>query len=295
MKSKNLTVDWMMGFIDGDGYFGLECVKRKRPSGCLNLYFRPVLAISQNDIKVLYKIKKFVGCGTVSAKGKVKEHFHYRIRSAKDFLRFFCPLVENKSFQTSKQLQFLLLKKVCLFLITDYEPANQNHQLYLNEMVFELKKLKNQPYCNKETLTSDWFIGFFEAEGCFYFHLNDKNHLNLDFKVSQQNKCLLMKIQTFFGYGKIKRENQSSSVVPSDFDTTLYCFFINNFSVIETHLVPYLKKQTLHSNKMITKQKWLTVCALKSYYKTTSLPFSETDLKKLKRLKKQFQNRSQVS
>jgi hypothetical protein len=25
-----MTPEWLIGFIDGNGYFGLECVKRKR-------------------------------------------------------------------------------------------------------------------------------------------------------------------------------------------------------------------------------------------------------------------------
>ena len=58
---KTLNSNWITGFIDGDGTFALEKVRG---------FYRPVLSLPQNDPQLLYKIKKFFGCGTVTKKNK---------------------------------------------------------------------------------------------------------------------------------------------------------------------------------------------------------------------------------
>jgi hypothetical protein len=275
-----LTVSWLIGFIDGDGYFGLECVKRKRSNKKIDIYFRPVLAISQNDITILYKIKRFIGCGTVTAKSCSANIFHYRIRSSELFIRFLFPLINQQQFQTSKQLQFDLLKKVCFFLVRKYQPSNKWHQFYLNKVDSKLKKLKRQVYINSIPLTSEWLIGFFEAEGCFYFQLNWQQKLRFEFKITQKHNILLLKIQNFFQCGYVKPEG-----------LTIYCFSISSFDQIENILMPFLEKNKFHSKKNIQKIKWLKACRLNSHFKNVGF-FSPTQLNKIKNLKKSFANES---
>jgi hypothetical protein len=72
---------------------------------------------------------------------------------------------------------------------------------------------------NKATLLNvainlDWFLGFFEAEGNFFFSVRTTNPIDvrIAFKVTQANKELLQKIQNFFGFGLIQSEGSRSSL-----------------------------------------------------------------------------------
>lgn len=46
---KQLTNQWLIGFIDGDGYLGLERINRKR-NNKIDVFYRPILAISQKNL-----------------------------------------------------------------------------------------------------------------------------------------------------------------------------------------------------------------------------------------------------
>lgn len=230
-----------MGFIDGDGFFGLEKMQRKR-YGQIDVFYRPILAISQNDMQVLYKIKTYIGCGTVSKKGKNKNQYHYRIRSAKQLKTFFVPLVQHRSFQTNKQLQYKLLQKAVVFLTTDYNPKNQQHNQYLEQIDRDLRQAKTVFYNRFYSISSEWFIGFLEAEGTLFFDVNSKRFL---VKVTQKNKPLLIKIQTFLGYGKIHKER----------DTIYYFGCYTHVDLQKIFL--FLKKYPFYSQKNISRIKWL--------------------------------------
>ena len=305
MNENTLNADWLAGFLDGDGSFGLELVKRKRAKGSIDPFYRPILSISQKDESILYKIKTYIGCGTVRPKGKKKDQFHYRIRSADQFLTFFCPLFQKErspSFQTSKQIQYELLKEAALFLTSNYEPQNEQHQQYLHQLDLKLRQARHLNYLSQVPICWPWFIGFFEAEGTLHFDIQNSTSVRLIFKVTQKNKPLLIKIKDYFGYGNIQAERKILSEVekPSvdmlknlEFheDASIYCFYITNYEHIKTKLFPLLERTQFHSKKNIVLIKWLKVCRLviqsKQKKEKRKAP-TENQFKKLKNLKKSF-------
>jgi LAGLIDADG endonuclease len=279
MKNNKLTPEWLIGFIEGDGYLGLERINRKR-NNKIDVYYRPVLAISQKNPMVLYKIKSFIGCGSVTVKGKDKKNYHYRIRSLKQFVTFLYPILKNPFFQTNKQLQFDVLVQAITFLIEDYKPQNVNHQMYLEALDKKLRQQRFVDYCNNYPISWDWFVGFFEAEGTFYFELN-MSRVRFLLKVTQKNKPLLMKIQQYFGYGTIQKERNS-----------VYCFQIASFSAIEKKLFPLLEKTLFHSQKNVCRIKWLKVCRLIIKLKQTNSPLLEKDVSFILKIKQSLNESS---
>lgn len=250
---KQLTPQWLIGFIDGDGYFGLQCVKTKKKNSSRSQtygFYRPILAISQKNPMVLYKIKSFIGCGSVSLKGKNKDQYHYRIRTASLFIKFFYPIVQGFKFQTNKQIQFEILMQAVWFLSTTYQSINSIHQAYVQHLDHRLRQVRLTDYDCCFSLTPQWIIGFFEAEGCFDFSFDWQSDtiksIRFLFKITQKNKCLLEKIQQWFGYGTIQQETPG-----------IYNFQITRFDLIETQLVPFLEKQCFHSHKNYIRIKWL--------------------------------------
>ena len=244
---KKITNQWLIGFIEGDGYLGLERINRKR-NNKIDVFYRPILAITQKSPIVLYKIKDFIGCGSVTLKGKDKKYYHYRIRSSNLFLKYIYSIFKENNFQTNKKLQFDILKEAIDFLVNNYEPKNLNHQIYLEKLDKQLREARFLNYINNNQLTLDWFFGFFEAEGCLYFNsdINNIKKYKFLFKVTQKNELLLKKIQRFFSYGYVKKERD-----------LIYCFEITSFYQIKDKLFPLLEKTEFHTEKNIIRVKWL--------------------------------------
>lgn len=258
---KFLPIDWMVGFIDGDGYFGLEKMKRKR-QGKTEIFYRPILAISQNNIQILYKIKSRIGCGTVSPKGKKKDQFHYRIRSAEHMKNFFFSLIPGNRFQTNKKLQYELLKKAVFFLTTQYNPQNKNHNLFLEQIDNDLRIAKNCCFLNSYLISSDWLIGFLEAEGTFYFDMASTQPTRFLIKITQKNKPLLEKIQKTLGYGKVHKERN-----------TIYYFGCYNRVDLQK-IFRFLEKNPFYSHKNIVRIQWL-----KAYRQFSKQPSFQNQIK----------------
>jgi hypothetical protein len=277
MTKNKLTMEWLIGFIDGDGYLGLERINRKRHNK-IDVYYRPILAISQKNPIVLYKIKSFIGCGSVTLKGKDKKNFHYRIRSSQQFITFLYPIFKKTFFQTNKQLQFEVLVQAITFILEEYKPQNLDHQIYLETLDKKLRQNRFLDYCNNYPISWDWFVGFFEAEGTFYFNVY-KPYINFLFKVTQKNKPLLIKIQKSFGYGTIQKERDA-----------IYCFQIASFDIIEQKLFPLLEKTIFHSQKNITRLKWLKVCRLVIKFKKINRPLLEKDFEFILKIKQSLNN-----
>ena len=254
---------------------GLERINRKR-NNKIDVFYRPILAISQKKPIVLYKIKSFIGCGSVNLKGKDRKNYHYRIRSSALFIKYLYPILKKNNFQTNKQLQFDILSEAIDFLVTKYEPNNLDHQIYLEKLDKKLREARLLNYCNTNLITLDWFFGFFEAEGCFYFNIDINNirKCNFLFKVTQKNELLLKKIQKFFGYGFIKKERD-----------LIYCFEITSFYTIKDKLFPILEKTLFHSEKNVTRIQWLKAFRLITKIKQNNYVASQNDLETLSNLK----------
>lgn len=272
MNTNLLTTEWLTGFIDGDGYLGLERINRKR-NNKIDVFYRPVLAISQKNPMVLYKIKSFIGCGSVTLKGKDKKNYHYRIRSSQQFVTFLYPRFKKTFFQTNKQLQFEILVQAITFLIEEYKPQNVDHQMYLETLDKKLRQNRFLDYCNSYPISWNWFVGFFEAEGTFYLNV-DQSSSNFLFKVTQKNKPLLIKIQQSFGYGTIQKERNS-----------IYNFQIASFDMIEKKLFPLLEKTVFHSQKNVSRIKWLKVCRLVIKLNQMNRPLLETHFQVILKIK----------
>lgn len=128
----NINIDYIAGFIDGEGYIGL--IKKSSKVCTLGYYYTPVLKITQvtqNDF-VLKEIKKFMGYGNFSfdkrsVNPKQRNKSCLEIRGAKRVI----PVIK-------KLFPHLIVKSKQAKLILDYEKLLKS----TNGMNEEHKKLR---------------------------------------------------------------------------------------------------------------------------------------------------------
>ncbi len=110
----NLQAQWIVGFVDGEGCFHIAITQ--------NLSLRhgyqvlPEFTVTQHkrDLKVLYALKHFFGCGVVRVNHG--ERFCYRVRGFRHLLEIVVPFFEKHRLLTSKRLDFEKFRKVLVLM-----------------------------------------------------------------------------------------------------------------------------------------------------------------------------------
>lgn len=205
---------WFIGFFEGDGSFVLL------KDG------RIFIIIVQNELLVLYKIKKFL------KKGKVQKHGKY--------FRYILTLPLDVSF---------LIKQFLGFYTTRYL------------LKFNILFNKNLCYFNLNFLENAWLSGFIDAEGCFYIRLLKRKTYDVGYQIrlifildqkfdeNERNIFLLLN-KVLPGRVELRKNNN-------------FRFIIENINILEI-LIKYLNRYPLKSHKkMIQYKKWLKVYFIK--------------------------------
>ena len=272
--------EWVVGFIDGDGFLDLE---RTKCRDCF--YFRPVLAITQKEVQILYKIKNILKVGKISK--RADGYYHYRIRNKVHFLKYLIPIFKEYSLLTNKKLQFKLLVK-SLRLLKNYSSKDLKKQQNLNQIREWIKQARFRPLgalaynipCGTATLTvlnisQIWFVGFFDSQGCISVQNLSASNFRWRFVIKiTQHKLhynLLIKIKEFFNIGRISIERPD-----------IYCWCISNRRELPK-LIALFKKYPLKSEKFIQWTKFLKLLRLNK----TSSKAKQRYLKLISSLKKQ--------
>lgn len=168
---------WLIGFTEGDGYFGVN--KRK------DLTF--VITQGERGKEVLYKIKETLKFGTVLKQGP--QTYRYIVRK-KEELKIIILLFNGNIVLPSRKILF---KK------------------YLN--IYNNKKnIDFIEYINSDnivpSLHNTWLLGFTEAEGCFTVSLlSNSNAFRIRFILSQkgcENLPILSLFILLFNTGRIE-------------------------------------------------------------------------------------------
>nr|AYQ94867.1 hypothetical protein [Microspora sp. UTEX LB472] len=157
-----LTPEWIVGFVDGDGGFNLV-----RDS---NGFTRFIFSVSQDkrSIHVLYAIKKFFGCGRVtSAGGNMAE---FRVDRKEHLENVIFPFFDQYPLQTVTKKN----DKETLF--TQWTEFHSQKQTVENISLYDGPRLNLKNPVNRCLYqTEDWLAGFIDAEGCFIVSMFKNN------------------------------------------------------------------------------------------------------------------------
>jgi hypothetical protein len=135
MKMK-LNPYWITGFIDGEGCFNLDVhVKQDMKWG---IQIQPEFTVVQNelDIEVLYALKDFFNCGSVTVNRKDKNgiRYHYRVKSVRHRTDHILPFFEKYPLHTKKANEFQIFKQICLHMSQNFHRESLSNFLKLVDL-----------------------------------------------------------------------------------------------------------------------------------------------------------------
>ena len=103
-----LTSNWVSGFVDGGGCFHVRHFRISQ--------IQPEFTIVQktSNVKVLYGLKSFFGCGTVR-RSKLNL-WVYRVRKRSELLDKIIPFFDKYSLKTHKKVDFIRFRWIIIQL-----------------------------------------------------------------------------------------------------------------------------------------------------------------------------------
>ena len=266
--SQRLHPQWITGFTDGEGSFGVKIYKAKgyKLGWRLQPFFQIKLNIRDKDI--LYRIQEyFVGRGTISFE---KSSASYIIRNLSDIVDVLIPHFEAYPLLTKKFADYELFRQITLILKKNESSSLSeeefikilNLRYYLNKGISEeLKELYpnltpvTRPEVPEREIQPEWLVGFVDGEGSFNVITVEKKSSEssskptstsykvwLHFQVTQHSRdtVLLERIASFLDCGSVKKRN--NDVVD---------FKLNKFELIENIIIPFFQKYPLQSAKAL--------------------------------------------
>lgn len=242
--TKDNDYEWVVGMIDGDGFLDLERTKSGN-----NFYYRPVLAITQKEIKLLYKIKKILTVGRIS---KRKDgYYHYRVRSRKLFEEILIPIFVKYPFLSNKKIQFKLIVRG-LKVLKNYSSQGTEKQRCLDKLIQLIRKARLRKVFNNKPISQAWFVGFFDSGGCISIsQIKETYQYKFTIKITQSalHYSLLQSIKDLLKVGDIYKERFSEN-------QKIYYWGVTNRKNLN-NLIDLFNKYPLKSEKYIKWTKFL--------------------------------------
>ena len=113
-----LDAQWITGFIDGEGCFSIEINKQAGRNPQIQVALTVVQ--SKSDEQVLYALKDYFGCGSVTVNQKACKKYEarmmWRVKNNKLFAEKIIPFFEKHKLKTKRRIEFQRLRGVCLAL-----------------------------------------------------------------------------------------------------------------------------------------------------------------------------------
>lgn len=141
----NLHIQWIVGFVDGEGCFHVSIVTNKTMK--LGFQVKPSFRVVQHqrDIQVLYALKSYFGCGFV--KKNHGNQYCFYVKNSKHLYDIIIPFFEKHQLKTKKNIDFKKFRFVVRSMM-------QGKHL-IPEGLNELQKFVNQwQNIKKEEITS---------------------------------------------------------------------------------------------------------------------------------------------
>jgi LAGLIDADG endonuclease len=155
----HLEAQWITGFIDGEGCFSIEVNKQKDRKPQIQVALTVVQ--SKSDEQVLYALKDYFGCGSVTDNKKDDEYEPrrmWRVKSVKHFAEKIIPFFEKHKLKTKRRIEFQRVRAICLALQQkDHEDPIKFEKMLRMADIYRIggtmtRKLKRMPVEERQKL-----------------------------------------------------------------------------------------------------------------------------------------------
>lgn len=129
-----LSPDWVVGFVDGEGCFHVSV--NRHPEMSLGYQVLPEFVVVQHerDIQVLYALKRFFGCGVVRKNNG--DRYCLRIRKL-DCLERVCRFFSEHPLKTKKNVDFIKFRRI-VYALKEKKHLTQEGLLEIVETAMQM-------------------------------------------------------------------------------------------------------------------------------------------------------------
>lgn len=190
LNAVELKKAMLVGFVEKYGWFYV--FKKGK-----YLMYEFGIELSIRDVQLIYKIKEFLGIGTIifrNTEGRSKTVI-YRVRNKSHLKAIIFPIFDKYPLLSNKQKDYLrfrdaLFKGSILFENLNSEDIHKNKDLNSVDSILSAYYLPS------------WLVGFIEAEGCFTIYQPSKSHSKVaSFEISKTNgENLILAISKYLSF-----------------------------------------------------------------------------------------------
>jgi hypothetical protein len=109
-----LDAGWVTGFVDGEGCFHIGIAKHSEMRAGYQVLPEFTVVQHERDVKVLYGLKEFFGCGVV--RRNHGDRMAYRVRKLEHLRERIVPFFMKHALKTGKRQDFVKFRRVLIMM-----------------------------------------------------------------------------------------------------------------------------------------------------------------------------------
>lgn len=137
----NLTTQWILGFVDGEGCFHIDVHKQEGMKWGLQMQAEFVVVQHEVDIQILHALKEYFGCGSVEVnrRDSFGTRYHYRVKNIQHICERILPFFEKHHLKTKKRIEFQRFRRICFLMKDGHHNVSLRHFLEIYDLAVALR------------------------------------------------------------------------------------------------------------------------------------------------------------
>jgi hypothetical protein len=272
---KEIKPLWITGFSDGESSFSVSISRNALYKTGFSFIPAFSIELKDKDLDLLYKIQTFFqGAGKIHLI-KSKGHAVYTVSSIKELEEIIIPHFVRYPLLTVKRVTFLLFKDIIDLMHNKKHLDLKGAQSIIN-IIVSMNKGRTDKFLSNfsdtvpivfpkissldiNDIKIDWFIGFTDAEGCFFINIRPNRKRNgywasAGFSLVQHSRDILLfkLLREFLGGGFLIKETNKNVVR----------FRGESLSFILEVIIPLVNNNPLQSSKLKYYLSFCSACQL---------------------------------